>query len=72
MSREMKTITLVNGDDWRGIYVDGELRWEGHSLDGRNVLDVLGIDYREVSADLGWLEERGNLPFLESDVEKEK
>lgn len=40
-------ITLVSGDDgdWIGMYVDGELKAEGHSLSERRVLEVLKSVY---------------------------
>jgi hypothetical protein len=26
-------VNIVNGDDWSGIYVEGELYWQGHTHD---------------------------------------
>lgn len=36
-------VVILNGDDWVGIYVKGELKAEGHSLQEDEVVTALGI-----------------------------
>jgi hypothetical protein len=45
--KKEREIVFVHGDsgDWEGIYVDGKLLREDHSLDPDDVLSVLGIAY---------------------------
>jgi len=42
---------LDNGDDWRALYIDGELIDEGHEIDTIFALESLGykitVDYQE-------------------------
>ena len=61
-------VTFVSGDDWQGLYIDGELKREGHSLAARDVLELLGVRCDYVTADQQWLEESGDLPRRLSDV----
>ena len=35
-------IVLVRADDWEGLYVDGLLQSENHSVDPRVLLDLVG------------------------------
>ena len=37
------TIVVSEESDWEGIYVNGTLKHEGHSLCARDVLDALEI-----------------------------
>ncbi len=32
-------------DDWIAIYIDGKRAYEGHSIDPRTLLDIIGVDY---------------------------
>jgi len=63
-------IVIADGDDWQGLYIDGELKMEGHSF---NVADVIKTitgtkpEYVEVDAD--WLMELGRLPQKLSEVQ---
>lgn len=65
-----RILTLVNSDDWRGLYVGEELVLEGHSLRAVDVanaaLGCTGVQERE--ADSSWLQEAGNLPSTLSQV----
>ena len=56
--KQVAYITDVSGD-WEGIYVDGKLIDEGHSLDPRMVLDAVGVqyDHRETNLKMGSLPE---------------
>jgi len=46
-----KEIFLVVGDDWKGIYHNGKLISEGHSLDLYYVLEKLGYSIGAVFID---------------------
>ena len=59
------------GDDWEGLYVDGELATEGHQLIIEDLADVLGIEIEDKYANIDWLEERGSLPNKLEDVKFE-
>jgi hypothetical protein len=65
-----KTIVIVgNGDDWEGIYVDGILQMEDHTLTAGDIIRILGIkaERKEVSSE--WLGgEVGSLPERLSDI----
>lgn len=63
-----KEITLVEGDDWSGLYVDGKLVAEGHSFSNSELLEYCGVKHNRGFADLDWLADRGTLPKKLSDV----
>lgn len=72
---EAKKVVLVMGDDWEGLYVDGQLQAEGHSLSPMRVLRALGnsldpmlLNAEGVIADDEWLSDVGTLPMALSDV----
>jgi len=62
-------VTLVLGGDWTGLYVNGWLAAENHSLSASDVLDALSIRYDVVPVDERWLEDNGSLPQRLDDVE---
>lgn len=64
----MKKITIVNGDDWQGLYVDGRLIREDHRLQVDEVLISLGYDLKNLEADGKWLDITGSLPSDLKDV----
>lgn len=72
---EVKNVRLVKDiyGDWVGIYVNGELKNENHSLDESQVLQALGLSFDELSLPL---EEMGlyQLPetWKELQTEREK
>ena len=37
-----KSVAVVEGDDWSGIYVDGKLVSEGHSVHWRYFAEAIG------------------------------
>lgn len=41
-------IEFLSTDDWQGIYIDGELKNEGHNLTAFDVLKVLKIKYDSI------------------------
>lgn len=61
-------IVFVSGDDWEGMYLDGELVDEGHSLNVFKVLEKLGLAHEIRDLDSEWIEERGSLPDYLKDV----
>ena len=68
MTKRGQKIVIVSGDDWKGIYIDGQLKFEGHSIRPMDLLGVLAIGYEEFECDIAWLEDRGNVPKNLTDV----
>lgn len=70
----MIKINYVTGDDWEGLYIDGELVEENHSIRITDLLEILKdrrlltFDYHEVGQD--YLEGLGNLPDNFNDLDK--
>lgn len=58
----------VRADDWEGWYVNGDCKWQRHSIDTDVLIDLinrefkLDIQHEIVYADDKWLRERGELP----------
>lgn len=67
----MEKITLVQGDDWQGLYADGSLLDEGHEITIKQLCDAMGIECEVVTPDQEWLEDRGSLPDDLSEVKSE-
>ncbi|HRY30262.1 MAG TPA: hypothetical protein P5079_09540, partial [Elusimicrobiota bacterium] len=63
-----------NGDDWEGLYVDGQLVSEGHSLRPGEVLEALKLDFAELDDDgiMAYLEDAGNFPENLGELTKKK
>lgn len=55
-------LSWVLEDNWEGLYVDGVLKAEGHSISVRDVAQALGVALEVLVADERWLEEQGRLP----------
>lgn len=73
----MKQVVLVGGDDWEGLYIDGVLYRQNHSLYPRDILEALeeadvDLMISFVKAKERWLEKVGRLPLLLKNVKKEK
>ena len=66
-----KKIHLVSGDDWEGLYINGNLVTEGHQITNEELLEILGVDFNTSLADIDWLEERGSFPEKLTDVKFE-
>lgn len=69
-----KRIVFVNdpaGGDWVGLYINGELALEGHSLFPKQVLNTLGISFESLTADEEWLYKEIVFPKNFSDVKLE-
>jgi hypothetical protein len=65
-------ITIVDGDDWKGLFVDGKCVLQDHRLEVRQVLAALDIMFSEVEADSEWLAENGQFPEHLDDVKLRK
>jgi hypothetical protein len=66
-------IVVVDGDDWLGLYLNGELQLEGHGRSRHADILAWGQQHapatvRLVFADTGWLEDEGRLPQRLSEV----
>lgn len=61
-------VTLVTASDWTGLYLDGVLVAEGHSISEAQVAEALGFTVAYATADEDWLNERGHLPQKLSEV----
>lgn len=71
----MTTMTFARGDDWEGVYVDGDLIVEGHSIEARTAAELAikhkATEVKTIYCDLDWLHDEGNLPRRMSDVKLE-
>jgi hypothetical protein len=68
-------ITLVCGDDWKGLYYNGELECEGHDVQVEELMDAASMgkfNFDRVWADDDWLQREGNLPRYLKDVKFQK
>lgn len=69
----MSHVVYVTGEEeWDGLYIDGVLAHEGHTLDVGQVLDVLHgraiWKLSRVMCKKEWLDERGGYPDKYSDI----
>jgi hypothetical protein len=55
-------VTYVVGNDWEGLYVDGEIVNQGHTLRLQDLAEALKIDLHTVEPDDEWLGKVGHLP----------
>lgn len=61
-------ITYLQADDWAGVYVDGKLKFEGHSIDSNEWVILLreaGVEVEDLSeTDLSYetIEAHGRCP----------
>jgi hypothetical protein len=63
-----KHIAFVVGFDWVGMYVDGELVCEGHSLQPGEIVAALGMGADYIEPNQEWLYEFGSFPKKLTDV----
>ena len=69
MKKIGKNIVFICADDWEGMYINGELIAEGHSIEKNTVLTALSIEFKEYwTVDEKWLTDRGRLPDYLSEV----
>lgn len=71
MAGEVK-IVLAVAEDWKGVYVDGKLFAEGHSIPLDTLAEACGATLTRVECDDEWLSELGNLPAWLKDVQRRK
>jgi hypothetical protein len=64
--------TLVDADDWVGLYRDGKLVSQGHRFTIRDVFELLNIDLKVLYPDDEWIYERGDLPNALGEVKLHK
>lgn len=70
-----KQLVYVNGDDWCGLYFNGNLQTQGHSLDFREVMETITeiggtVNFwTTLDADMDWLGDHGILPLKLSEVQ---
>ena len=62
-------IVITVFDDWQGIYVDGKLKFENHSLHYKDIFDVLDIKYEAMEIDMMELD-LGRLPKTIKELQK--
>lgn len=65
---EKDKFLLVTADDWQGLYKNGILITEDHTIELQTILKHLGIELEEKECDCNWIHERGNLPDKLKDV----
>lgn len=60
----MAKITLVHDEygDWVGVYVDGKLVYENHSIGDTMLLEEIGVDFTHFDVSGIWLEAQLGLP----------
>lgn len=70
------TLIYVRGDDWEGLYVNGIIHYQNHSLRVGHVIqiikecDTIEVVY-EYDVESHWMEEMGYLPEFFSDIPKD-
>lgn len=64
------TVHIVSSPsgDWEGLYLDGRLVVEGHSLSWWQVLSAIRIEYDMSECDETWINDVGRLPENLDDV----
>ena len=62
-------VIIASFDDWNGIYIDGKLMYENHSLHHRDVLEALNIKYETIEVDMMELD-IGHLPNTVEELKK--
>lgn len=58
-------IVMSDDGDWEGMYVDGVLKCEDHSLDAQQVLYALGLEFHWKET---FIRDGGRLPHNFSDL----
>ena len=76
MGAEMNKVTVVNGDDWQGLYLNGVLHSEAHSLkfcDLGYIINKIGPISKYVEYDVcsQWMYDMGFLPKFFVDIPKD-
>lgn len=63
----LEFITSPDGD-WTGLYRDGKLVAQGHTLSASECLSALGIPFTSAEASEAWIQRVGQLPEDIKDV----
>lgn len=64
-------IKLLRADDWEGLFVDGRLVTEGHSLTAEDIIRGLKLDYNSGWINQEWMEDHGSFPYDVNDIPDE-
>jgi hypothetical protein len=73
MSKKLSaTVHIVGTEegDWEALYVDGVLEAEGHSIDKRQLMEILAIPYTTSEVTTDWAENNG-FPVNQKDLPSE-
>lgn len=62
----MNVTSAWTNDGWHAYYIDGKLRFEGHSIPEDLLFKLLEIPYESVHINERWIEETG---FVTQDLE---
>ena len=64
-------VVFVNSPDgdWAGVYVDGKLKYQNHTIHKYRLMEALGLRFTTVEVNQDWLEANG-LPENVGDVRK--
>lgn len=76
MTLATQHITLVTADDWEGLYVNGKLHDENHSLDYGFIFERLGdvprmYAFHRIRVKDEWMLDEGRLPTYLSQIPEE-
>ncbi len=68
----MKNLLLLQSDDWDGLFIDGKLVTEGHSISLYKFCKILGIkvDFKEVDDE--YMYEMGSFPENLDEIPEDK
>jgi hypothetical protein len=64
-------ITFTSTNDWNALYIDGKLALDDSEISAKNVLDALGIKWKEIDLSdefIEKVEECGIFPKNEKDL----
>ena len=72
-------VSVVRGEDWEALYINGILKNENHSIMTERALEILEeafngspytLEVEVIQADDKWLSKRGNMPMSLKDVKR--
>ena len=63
-------IVLAVANDWEGVYVDGKLFAEEHSIPLDTLAEACGVKLSHIECDEEWLSDIGELPAKLADVKR--
>ena len=61
-TKDLKVTIVDTGNYWMGVYINGKLKWEGHSITEYELLELVGIKADCVEPESDWAEAISNLP----------